>query len=278
MKKFLTYCCTLLFISLRTFAQDEAPKDLENCKDHPMFTRMPNTFINECRQNYNELEIPITLENKQTKEGTLTYVAYDFVAPGKPAPSFLQIVKNYENALAKYGGKRIFYNTSMGRGTLFLKNGGKDYWIVLEDFGGVKEGNYSINILEIEEMKQEVSATAIMDELNKSGKIALYINFETGKSVIKPESQKIIDDIAQMLTDNATVKISIEGHTDNVGTPASNKALSESRSKAVMNALVAKGIAGARMSSKGWGQDKPTDDNTTEAGKAKNRRVEIVKL
>ncbi len=83
-----------------------------------------------------------------------------------------------------------------------------------------------------------------------------------------------------MLTDNPTVKVSIEGHTqaDNTGSPAANKVLSEQRAKAVMNALIAKGITANRLSSKGWGQEKPIGDNKTEEGRAKNRRVEIVKL
>jgi outer membrane protein OmpA-like peptidoglycan-associated protein len=80
-----------------------------------------------------------------------------------------------------------------------------------------------------------------------------------------------------MLNQNPDLKISIEGHTDNVGTPQSNQILSESRAKSVMNALVSKGISAGRLKYKGWGQTKPIADNASEDGKAKNRRVEIVK-
>ena len=81
-----------------------------------------------------------------------------------------------------------------------------------------------------------------------------------------------------MLNTNPTLKISIEGHTDNVGNLQSNQTLSENRAKAVMNALVLKGVDKSRLSAKGWGQEKPISDNNTDEGKAKNRRVEIVKL
>jgi outer membrane protein OmpA-like peptidoglycan-associated protein len=108
--------------------------------------------------------------------------------------------------------------------------------------------------------------------------VALYINFETGKSEIKPESKPVIDQMVEMMKQNPDLKISIEGHTDNVGTEKSNQTLSESRAKALMNALVSKSVAASRLKSKGWGQTKPIADNTTEEGKAKNRRVEIVKL
>ena len=81
-----------------------------------------------------------------------------------------------------------------------------------------------------------------------------------------------------MRTENATLKISVEGHTDNVGNATLNRILSENRAKAVMNYLVTKGINTTRLTSKGWGQTKPIADNSTEEGKAKNRRVELVKI
>jgi outer membrane protein OmpA-like peptidoglycan-associated protein len=118
----------------------------------------------------------------------------------------------------------------------------------------------------------------MLEALNAKGSVALYINFETSKSIIKPESQTIVDQIAQLLKENPALKINVEGHTDNVGTPAANQTLSESRAKAVMNTLVTKGIYKTRLAAKGWGQTKPVSDNNTDDGKAKNRRVEIVKL
>ena len=254
-------------------------KDAENCKDHPMFTRMPNTFITECQRNFDEVEIHKSNDKVDKIEGNKTSINYTYNYDSKIAPpSFLQIVKNYENAIAKYGGKRIFFSKEQGVATLYVKNDGKDNWISINDFGGIGEGQYGLTILEIEAMKQDITATAIMDELNKSGKITLYINFETGKSAIKNESQNIIDQIAEMLNSNPSLKISVEGHTDNVGTAAANKTLSEARAKEVMNALAAKGIDKSRLNAKGWGQEKPIADNKTDEGKAKNRRVEIVKL
>ena len=148
---------------------------------------------------------------------------------------------------------------------------------MLNDGSGAKAGNFALTILEIEGMKQDISANIMLDSLKQTGSITLHINFETGKSVIKPESQPIIDQMTEMLRTDASIKISIEGHTDNVGTAAANQALSQNRSKAVMDAIIAEGIDKARLSSKGWGQNKPVADNSTEEGKAMNRRVEIVK-
>jgi OOP family OmpA-OmpF porin len=264
----------LLFISLFTYAQEE---DVPGCKDSPMFTRMPNTVIGECKSNYDEVEIPMSTDNTVTKEGTKTYIQYNYSLEEATAPSFFQIVKNFENAVAKTGGKRIYYSKEAGVATLFTRSGGKDIWIVLNDFGGSKTGNFALTILEIEGMKQELSANIMLDSLKQTGFITLHINFEAGKSVIKPDSHSFIDQIAEMLTTDPSMKISIEGHTDNVGTAAANQILSQNRAKAVMDAIIAKGIDKDRLSSKGWGQTKPMADNSTEEGKALNRRVEIVK-
>jgi OmpA-OmpF porin, OOP family len=118
----------------------------------------------------------------------------------------------------------------------------------------------------------------MFETINKDGFVALYINYETGKSDIKPESQSIVDQIVEMLRQNKELKISIEGHTNNVGDNNSNQTLSENRAKAVMNALIARGIEKSRLSYKGCGSSKPIADNATEEGKAKNRRVDIVKI
>jgi OOP family OmpA-OmpF porin len=80
-----------------------------------------------------------------------------------------------------------------------------------------------------------------------------------------------------MLKSNPDLKISVEGHTDNVGNQKLNKTLSENRAKSVVSAIVTEGIDVKRLSSVGHGQDKPIADNKTEEGRAKNRRVELVK-
>jgi OOP family OmpA-OmpF porin len=140
------------------------------------------------------------------------------------------------------------------------------------------DGNdYYLTLLVKEAMKQDVEASNLLEALNREGHVALYINFDTGKSTIKPESEPIIHQIVEMMRANPEVKISVEGHTDNVGNPESNKMLSEDRANAVVTAIVAQGIDAKRLSSVGHGEDKPIADNKTEEGRASNRRVELVK-
>lgn len=153
--------------------------------------------------------------------------------------------------------------------------GGNELWIEVAPFN---DGNdYYLIVVAKEAMKQDVTANAMLEALNRDGRVALYINFDFGKATIRPDSQPIIKQIVEMLKSNPDLKLSVEGHTDNVGSPKSNKTLSEERAKAVVAAIVGEGIDPKRMSALGHGQDKPIADNKTEEGRAKNRRVELVK-
>ena len=122
-------------------------------------------------------------------------------------------------------------------------------------------------------------AVPLYDRLSSDGKIVTYgITFDVGKSTIKPESMAEINRITQLMKDNPDIKFSVEGHTDNTGSAASNQTLSEARSKAIMDKLVELGIAADRLKAVGKGQTSPIADNSTDEGRAKNRRVEFVKI
>ncbi|MEI7725248.1 MAG: OmpA family protein [Bacteroidota bacterium] len=234
---------------------------------------MPGYYISECTQNYNSLDFYNSKGEDVKLEGNLTYAWYIFnLESGKTVPSYLQIVRNYANAVLKAGGKKIYEYD--GLGCYELNKSGKQYRIKV---AATNNSDIILNVFELEEMKQEITANDMLDALNKDGYIALNILFETGKSTIQKESLPIIDQIYELMKIDLALKISIEGHTDNVGDAVSNKKLSDSRAKSVMDALIARGIDKTRMSAKGWGQEKPVADNRTEDGKAKNRRVEIVK-
>jgi len=103
------------------------------------------------------------------------------------------------------------------------------------------------------------------------------ILFETGKADLKRELQDNLTEVAAILkTLLAESNVEIEGHTDNVGTAASNKKLSEQRANAVLRHLVSRGVENKRLKAVGYGLTKPVADNSTKEGQAKNRRVELV--
>jgi len=278
MKKILMVLTILgLFYFQNSFSQEQ---DAEGCADHPLLSRYPNFFITTCSNNFDKLDFLNEKGEQDPFEGTLVRIYYQFNGESKTnRPSVYQVIRNYENAITKIGGKKIYLDG--GYGCFTVRKNSKDYKIMINGFeSGVDPGvdDFTLSVLEMEEMKQEVVANELLDALNKDGYIALNILFETNKSAIQTESQGIVEQIFKMLSDNPDVKVSIDGHTDNVGDAASNKKLSEARAKAVNDALVSKGIDKSRLTYKGWGQEKPIADNRSEEGRAKNRRVEIVKM
>jgi outer membrane protein OmpA-like peptidoglycan-associated protein len=125
-----------------------------------------------------------------------------------------------------------------------------------------------------------VDAAAMASSIADSGSVAIYgINFDTASSVIKPDSEPAIDEIAKLLTNNPTLKVGIVGHTDMVGDATSNMKLSQARAQSVINELASKHrIAAARLVAFGAGPWAPVASNDTDEGRAKNRRVELVKI
>lgn len=270
-------------LALTSYAQEENEK---KCTDYPALTHLRYFSIFDCSKVYTEIEVPIGMEKNKKVEGNLYTYNYYLPADSNPSSnyliSWLQLHRNYENAIKKAGGKILYSNdvpyTDHIESFLLIKDK-QEIYVLVEPDGGNEDGYtaYVVKVMEKQEMEQEVDASGIFEALNTEGHISLQINFETGKFAISPESQKIIDEIFQTLQNNPELMISIEGHTDNVGNPAANKTLSENRAKAVMDALIQKGISKTRLRSAGWGSAKPVADNKTEEGRAANRRVELIK-
>jgi outer membrane protein OmpA-like peptidoglycan-associated protein len=142
--------------------------------------------------------------------------------------------------------------------------------------GGEEDGQATyISMIRVAESEVDV----LYDALNAKGRwVTQGILFATGKADLQPESTPVLKEIASTLTKYPDLKILIEGHTDNVGQPASNLTLSDARAAAVKTALTTQyGIDGARITTKGMGDTKPAVPNTSATNKAQNRRVEIVK-
>ena len=101
------------------------------------------------------------------------------------------------------------------------------------------------------------------------------LNFASGSATILPESEEQLNNIAAVLKAYPGVNVKVGGYTDNSGDPAVNRNLSQQRADAVRRALVGKGIAASRMAAEGYGSDHAVGDNTTEEGRAQNRRIAL---
>jgi len=239
-------------------------------------------------------------------EGRLYYNTMSLISPDKSREySTTEFHRNYENAVLALGGVEIS-ETQFTRAIVeeagglretnqhwrsapptsgyehhsyLIRTADKEYWILVST-AAAKPSGYIV-VLEKAAMTQSLGfldASAMKKALDADGRVSLYINFDIDASTLRPDSQTAIAEIKTLLDANSGLKISIEGHTDNTGSADHNRELSSARASSVLSALVALGIDSSRLSSKGFGPDQPLADNADEAGRAKNRRVELVKI
>jgi outer membrane protein OmpA-like peptidoglycan-associated protein len=270
---------TVLFLSAAVFVPiASADPDQAGCKDHPLFpTRMPEYRIESCQtEDFGSFDFFTTKPPKVRVEGKVTTITYIFTGQKGTEPSGIAVVRNYENAIQKVGGSILGSVPNWWVNGKIVKSG-HETWFQAEK----GNGKIWLRIVERKAMQQNVVASAQMfqDDIKTSGHAAVYgITFDTDSAVIKPESAQAISEIAKLLKNDPGLKIFVVGHTDNSGAADHNLALSEERAKAVVQALIKDhGIAAERLKPYGCGQYAPVASNDTEDGKAKNRRVELVK-
>lgn len=279
MMKTAAVLAALLCLSIPAAAQQ---KDEKGCADHPLFTRMPDSWIHSCKvREFDFFEFVVGMDNKKRPvkervEGAFWKINYYPQAKAVSKPSELQILRNYENAVKKLGGTSLAADKAWE--TFRIEKDGKEFWVELRaDF----TGKYFLTIVEKKAMEQDIVANAdvFSNDLRTTGHAAVYgILFDTGKADIKPESAQAIGEIAKLLKGDPGLKLHVVGHTDSVGGVDANLKLSEARAEAVLAALVKDhGIAAGRLRSFGNGPFAPVASNDAEDGRAKNRRVELVK-
>ena len=279
-KKFVVFCGLLFAFVCINFSVSSAAQDVPGSKDHPLLTRMPGFYIEGYDiKEFDSVKFFVGDHKSAPVEGKTYRYSYHNES-GRPNPSTIQIQRNYVNAVKKVGGAVVFeakgdvwWNT-----TLKAKNGDKEVWVAFE--GNPNGYAYTLVIVEVEAMKQEVEANAeaMGNDINATGHVSIYgIYFDTNKAEVKPESDAAISEIAKLLKNNNALKVYVVGHTDNAGSFESNMQLSRDRADAVAKVLVSKhSIAAARLKAQGVSSLSPVASNKTEDGKAKNRRVELV--
>ncbi|CQR71941.1 Outer membrane porin F precursor [Sporomusa ovata DSM 2662] len=264
---------SLFFFFLVLFPAVSAFAGQDNGKDTPYFSRMPNYYVVESSKQEYDSHTFVIQDGEARVEGKKYVVEYAPMDENNP-PSAVRIIRNYANAAVSKGGMVLYEEDGERTLTARMQSGGSEIWL---EVVVATSGEYRVTIVAKEALRQEVKASDLLAALNNDGHVPLYINFDTSMANIKPEHQPLIDEIVALLQQNPDLRLRIEGHTDCMGEPAGNKVLSERRAKAVMNTLLQKGIAADRLEAVGCGQEKPVADNATDAGRAKNRRVELVK-
>jgi OmpA-OmpF porin, OOP family len=264
------------FVSPLHAAPQARQADFKGCADHPLLTRMENMRITTCRSV--EFDRFVFKTGKGTTvpvEGRLSEIRYQAHADAV-APSALAIIRNHQQAIARIGGTVQFEDARYT--TLRVSKDGKEIWTQVDTAWG---RGYVLTIVEKQAMAQEVVASAELFQagLKASGHVEVPgIFFDTGRSELKPESDAAVSEVGKLLKADPTLKVYVVGHTDNVASLDLNMKLSQARADAVVQALVSReGIAAARLVGRGAGPLAPVASNDSDEGRARNRRVELVK-
>lgn len=268
---------SFVVIAAPVFAQ-EPGKDEEGCKPSALMSRMPGCGIYECsKKDFDSFEAVINkAAETKTLEGEVE--SLNFICPANS--SQLQLSRNAEAALKKSGYVVVFSGPHANNDYPVVTAHKGAQWIVVQTNNMNELPSYEQTAVLVKEMAQEMSASAqaMSDAIAKSGRLDVYgITFATGQATITPASDQVLSDVFAVLTANADWRLRIEGHTDNVGDKAANLKLSSARGAAVAAWLTAKGIDAARVSVAGLGDTQPVANNATEDGRARNRRVVLIK-
>ncbi|SPE28451.1 OmpA family domain protein [Candidatus Sulfotelmatomonas gaucii] len=292
-------------------AQDQ---DVEGSKDHPLISRYPGSYIAKyLTKEFDEFALPLgpvdvenTITKNQPLEGKITRIVY--VAPA--GRTVLEVFRNYQDALKKGGFETLFTCGPQGCGSTVANayaNSGDnlDYWgpqhgihyisaklgrpegdvyvsLLVDDQGPDSRTNAELYVIEVKPMESgliTVDAASLANDINRTGHASVYgIYFDTGKADVKPESDATMSEIAKLLQGDSTLKLYVVGHTDNQGALDLNMDLSLRRAEAVLSALTTKyAVPASRLKAYGCGPYSPVASNDNEDGRAKNRRVELVK-
>lgn len=242
-------------------------KDNPKCHDSPLLSRFPDSELQDCSHSpFDAYKMPLekgskALEGEHDRQ-------YFHVAKGHTQ---LEIRRNFSNALQAAG-----YTIELDRGRDLVAH--KDnVWL----WASIYDSSYTLDWVKERAMQQQVVASAkdLETGINATGHIvANGILFDTDKADLKPESKPALDEIAKLLKEDTGLRIYVVGHTDNQGSLAHNLELSKARAASVAKALETQyGVASTRLGAFGDGPYAPVASNDTDDGRARNRRVELVK-
>lgn len=280
----------------------------EQGADHPEVARFPGARINNYDyKEYEEFQLILakpqrapggafTAAKLMPLEGKVTYIHYEM--PKSVSP--LQVFRNYQSSLRRSGFSDLFtcdrpcttenlsnFQGLMKARQLYLNYSTDNQYLAAQRNNTyvslwVNDGGAFLFVVEKEKLDDGLMAVTgespIAKALGADGKVDLYgFQFDTGKAVLRDGSKPTLQELGKVLQDNPGLNVEVVGHTDDVGGADGNQRLSEARAAAVAEALSRSyGIAAPRLKTRGMGQTVPLAANTTEAGRAQNRRVEII--
>lgn len=281
-----------LLLSFAVLASPALAAEKQPCEPNPLFTPFPGETVEACERNkFSQLQLWGWKKEGDPKSGAQPFkVEGEFwsyrASLAKDAkgqfPATLEIQRNFEGAVTAANG--VLLNVGNGRVVYRIKKG-DDVFVGESGCGGGRglggdcTGTVQ-RIIRLAPMEQSVVVTAeqIAKSITDEGKAVFYgLYFDTDKAELKAESKPTLEQIARWLETNPKNDVFIIGHTDMQGAVPHNLSLSKARAGAVVDALVKQyGVKKERLVAEGVGSYAPLSNNTSDAGRAKNRRVEMV--
>ena len=258
-----------------------------DCKEHPLIRPWPGSELepNCIYNNFNEFAFKVTDEEtgktlKMTVQGkfwSLKYILYDANRKWDASHSVLEYRQNYKQAALEKGGTVLYENQGYLTFTL-PGDDGSTTWCEVHIWN---KSMQDLRIIEVAGMKKSMTfgPAEMKAALDAEGRVQLHgILFDLDRATLQPGSTKQLQDVVTLMKDQPGLKIEVQGHTDDQGEDDYNLDLSQRRAETVVAYLGLFGVDGGRLVPKGFGESKPVMENATEEGRAKNRRVELVKM
>ncbi|MCK9997034.1 MAG: OmpA family protein [Candidatus Krumholzibacteria bacterium] len=258
-----------------------------DCKEHPLVRPWPGSELEpNCEyNNFNEYTFRVMDEKtgnskKEAVRGkfwSLRYILYDANRGWDATHSVLEYVENYKQAALEKGGTVLYEN----QGTLTFTLPGDDGSTTWCEVHIWNKSMQDFRIIEVAGMKKTMTfgPAEMKAALEAEGRVQLHgILFDLDQATLQPKSTKQLQDVVTLMKNQPDLKLEVQGHTDDQGEDDYNLDLSQRRAEAVVAYLGLFGVDTGRLVPKGFGESKPVMENTTEEGRAKNRRVELVKM
>ena len=287
------------------FDPTEVPESTATLPPFPLFKApdgMSGSLEGERVRDFDRLHV-IAGDRVIAVDGRLFTERYPLQA-GERDWSALEFHRNYRDAIASLGGVEIsrvqftpavsqdfggraavdahYHGTCASAGcenhTYLLRQDRDEYWIQVST--GRIPPSGQVAVLQRQPLASSlalVDAAEMKRAIDTGGRVALQFNFDTDRAELRDDDLPLVEEITTLLLDDPALALSIDGHTDGSGTPARNRELSRQRAEAVRDALVVRGVDPARLNAQGFGADRPLAGNDNEAGRARNRRVELVR-
>ncbi len=266
--------------------KDMDPKEIKlgedepGCQDSPLLARFAGCNIIQCGKKESDtldLQVGATAEGAaqtETADGASEKIYY--LCPGKLLPA--GIVKQAEASLVKTGGYKLVFTGKDNDEFPILTVSKDDQWIQVSTY---TYQNYSAYILTAIKIAPEppVTAEGMVDELKTTGRFLLTgVTFADETNELSGDSDKMLAELAAALNKQPEVKVKIDVHTDNLEGPKTSQEITQKRADTVSTWLEKHGVPKDRLVAQGSGSADPVGSNETDDGRAKNRRVEIIKL